>query len=629
VMAIRGYLDKHGRSDKYDWCVIVEYGSLLGDPSLPLVGTGSPPPPPPTPVLKGYVLDEEGNLIANATVRIYDYYEGTLVNETVAANGYYEFTGLSYGTYTLEFSAEGYMTRTIDMYYPRRVVELNATLYGPPVIAENTVLIVVDDDASYCADEGAWPEEITEVASAMGFNVFVWYESIRGRPSLDVLLHENVTVVVWHTGTYYYTVVDSVDANTLIQFVESGGRLLLEGEDIAYDHGDDEFMRKVAHAVFGVDAASGIGAESVIRHTVTYNITTAGFSEAPPWPDGVVPVEGGVEVMRYINSNYSAVVIYDDVGGAGARVVYIAFPVHYLGNTTRRILLRNALDWLATSFRAFAETDRPSYWPGMNVTITARLYNGTEPLAEASVSAEVVMPNGTSIRLDLEGDGTGNFTAVYKLPADAPEGNYTVVVEANVTGHVPFYAETQFKVAVVTVSFAIKTVGVLVDSAVARINVTVWNNASLIIESVEYCFNGTTYVAQPVDGAYDSWNETVVVVANCTELAEGEYEVVVAARCEMGFKSHNVTYVLVVRDLVARYNLIALTVKPFEPMRASDLARAVGPALAAVWRWDEEKQEFEGYIPGVSPPERDFPIEMGRGYFVYLNQPAKLVEVRV
>jgi len=438
-----------------------------------------------------------------------------------------------------------------------------------------------------------------------------------------------VTVVVWHAGTHYGTAVDGEDANALIQFVESGGRLLLEGEDIAYDHGDDEFMRKVAHAVFGVDAASSIGAESVVRHTVTYNITAANFSEAPPSPDGVVPVEGGIEVMRYVNSNYSAVVVYDDVGGAGARVVYIAFPVHYLSNATRRVLLRNALDWLATSFRAFAETDRPTYRPGMNVTITARLYNGTEPLAEAFVSAEVVMPNGTSIKLDLEGDGTGNFTAVCGLPADAPEGNYTVVVEANVTGHVPFYATAQFRVVTGAVSFTLKTVGVLVESAVAKINVTVWNNASLTIERVEYCFNGTTHVAQPVDGAYDSWNETVTVVADCTELAEGEYEVVVAARCEMGFKSHNITYVLVVRDLVARYNLIALTVKPFKPMRASDLARAVGPALAAVWRWDEERQEFEGYIPGVSPPERDFPIEMGRGYFVYLSQPAKLVEVRV
>ena len=83
--------------------------------------------------------------------------------------------------------------------------------------------------------------KIKNAVKALGFNVLLWNESQLGRPSLKLLTNENVTMVIWHTGTYWNYAVDSVDADTLIEFVKLGGRLLLEGEDIGYNHGNDTF----------------------------------------------------------------------------------------------------------------------------------------------------------------------------------------------------------------------------------------------------------------------------------------------------------------------------------------------------------------------------------------------------
>ncbi|RLE90727.1 MAG: hypothetical protein DRN04_14455 [Thermoprotei archaeon] len=179
--------------------------------------------------------------------------------------------------------------------------------------------------------------------------------------------------------------------------------------------------------------------------------------------------------------------------------------------------------------------------------------------------------------------------------------------------------------------FEFKVTDVLVEAAVVRINVTVSNNATAVITSVKYWVGGKneTYVANPVDGAYDEYNETVTVVVNASNLEAGEYTVYVKAYTDFGVSPDTVICSLVVRGLVKRYNLIALTVKPFKPLMASDLAKAIGPSLQGIWKWDVGSQEFRGFIPGVSPPEDDFTIEMGYGYFIYLTEPAKLVEVKV
>ena len=66
-----------------------------------------------------------------------------------------------------------------------------------------------------------------------------------GNPSLAFLL--NFKLVIWTCGDCWNWAVDSTDAERLEAYLSQGGTILLEGEDIGYDHDSDDFMVNVAH----------------------------------------------------------------------------------------------------------------------------------------------------------------------------------------------------------------------------------------------------------------------------------------------------------------------------------------------------------------------------------------------
>jgi len=175
-------------------------------------------------------------------------------------------------------------------------------------------------------------------------------------------------------------------------------------------------------------------------------------------------------------------------------------------------------------------------------------------------------------------------------------------------------------------SFVVKVVDAKVVRQVIYLNITVKSNAT--ISAVQYGVNGSGWVSveQPTDGEYDSSVENVEIVVNASSYEDGRYVITVRAVNVEGSSAER-KVLFVVRSLRAGYSLIALSCSPLKSMHASDIAAAVGPELTAIWRWRSDKQEFEGYIPGFSGPERDFPIVIGEGYFIYLTSPSKLVEL--
>ncbi|WP_460024641.1 C25 family cysteine peptidase [Infirmifilum sp. SLHALR2] len=637
ALALEEYLSTFGTGWDLDWYTVVEYGSLIGDPSAILKGAGSPPPPPPEPVLRGWVLDPNQQPVAGAVVRLYDYFSGQLLYETVATDGYYEFRGISSGTYRLNASkGDAWGTRTF--YYPRVPMTVNVTVQEIKLVP-NTVLIVVDDDARFKPDEGFWPEEFEAVASSLGFSVFVWRESELGEPPLDMLLNANVPLVVWHSGTGYWWAVSPTEAGTLIQFVEAGGRLLLEGEDIGLDHGCDEFMVRVAHACYLVDNAGAGPVEATLLHPVTSGISVLAFSAQPPWPDGVYPVNGGVEVMRYTGTDYSAVVVYDGLPlGSNARVVYVAFPVHYLNASDRDALLRNALRWLSTSVYLVPRTDKAVYQAGSQVLLSATVYNASTPLPGLNVTAEVYRPDGSLLaRVAMQDEGNGTYSGIVQIPSAAPIGDYLVRVYAMRAGEVAAYGQAAFKVVLNYWGLGPKfdVVSVLYSAGSSVLVVNASSEAGLPVLAVYYvlCSQGscTGFAAQPADGSFGGAWEVVLLNISSSQLAVGEYSVYVYTDfLGTGLGNESEWLLLArahVRELAARYNLIALSGEQLLPMRASDLAAAVGGSLQAVWKWDVSAQRFSGFIPGVSTPDKDFQLERGYGYFVYLTLPARWVEV--
>ena len=401
----------------HDWKTIAEYGTMFGDPTLALSPMGEQTSIPPPPKLYGKVLDSSGDPVSGVNVSLYNLDTGQLIAYDVTeADGSYEISTAG----TPPIAAKLVVSETPDtfgaekeFYLPRAQVQLDLTVLSKEV-PPNTVLLVVDDDGADYFDSGVWPDEISAPIESLGFNVMVFRESEMGEPPLDLLLE--VVAVFWHVGTYYGTAVSDSDAETLIKYIMRGGSLVLEGEDIGYDHGSDEFMRLVAHAYYKVDNADSTSVEvSNPDHFITAGLPASmDFEWVPPYPDGVTPVEGGEEILRYAGTSYSAAVAYDGLGVNGSRVVYFAFPLHSLSQTYRDELVKNSILWVLGG-----DHDEP-----VVIGDLVHILSG-----ELRINASVTYPDGiSSIQYSVDGGPAQNLIP---LDGSADEAREDIFLHLN------------------------------------------------------------------------------------------------------------------------------------------------------------------------------------------------------
>ena len=130
----------------------------------------------------------------------------------------------------------------------------------------------------------------------------------------------------------------------------------------------------------------------------------------------------------------------------------------------------------------------------------------------------------------------------------------------------------------------------------------------------------------PLDGIYDETTEEFHLEINSSTLSDGFYNLYLRGSNEYD-TSEWVQVKLFVKSLSKKYNIIALIVQPYTTLHASDIVKALGNKVTAIWKWDNTEQKYQPYIPGFSSSAEDFELRVGDGYFIYLNQEATLVQV--
>lgn len=236
----------------------------------------------------------------------------------------------------------------------------NVTAYAPPVPDENVItnnvkslivlvevlpdiLIVADDDGGSWVN-GTSLHEFELALTAVDYDYWVWNESSMGNPPLDFLT--KFQLVIWTCGDYWLWAVDLIDAETLESYLAQGGNILLEGEEIGYDHYADDFMVNVAHAIMQVDGTEAPGLTVTDpTHPVTFDLPTSfTWLTDPPYDDGVSPTNKGAEVIQYTGTTWTAVTVFE--GASDGSVVYYAFPLYCLAESHRETLAINSVNWL-------------------------------------------------------------------------------------------------------------------------------------------------------------------------------------------------------------------------------------------------------------------------------------------
>ncbi|MDP4199098.1 MAG: Omp28-related outer membrane protein [Bacteroidota bacterium] len=141
-------------------------------------------------------------------------------------------------------------------------------------------------------------------------------------------------------------------------YLQSGGKLLIHGGEIAYglaDPGstatdrDPAFLSNTLHATYVQDVAStltvhGVTDDVVSNTFASQNVNINAISvDAQNQPDVITAANGGVPIFYYgSGTTQTAGIRWDD---GNAKLVYLAFGLQNLATTTRQAITVAALNW--------------------------------------------------------------------------------------------------------------------------------------------------------------------------------------------------------------------------------------------------------------------------------------------
>jgi hypothetical protein len=223
------------------------------------------------------------------------------------------------------------------------------------VVLGPTPVLLVDDDA------GESTQAYFEASLANdGYLYQKWTEDIQGDITLSEL--ERYTVVVWDCG--WGGRLGDDNRSTLGSFLDSGGRLLISGEDIGWslnDDGDPEMIdwyESYLHATYVADDAGFRSLDGFPGDPISdgMSLTLNGDDSAmnQEYPSEIEPRSGATSIFEY-DPGVDGALRYE----AGHREVYLAFGFEGVtGSAVRDTLMRRAIEWLAEG--AWPDTEPPT-----------------------------------------------------------------------------------------------------------------------------------------------------------------------------------------------------------------------------------------------------------------------------
>ncbi|MDP2973852.1 MAG: LamG domain-containing protein, partial [Candidatus Diapherotrites archaeon] len=239
------------------------------------------------------------------------------------------------------------LIRAFDSYWPGSSLKiLEFTVTASPTECTGKNILAVAADNSFTTDynnEFNWIEQYTANNDCMQF----WKKSLYNSPDLNYL--QKFNTVIWATENRFGESVDENDSQLLISYVNAGGRLLLEGSDIASEHLADELMQQTAHALWesepGPDANANIiefSQDSFLKAiaAIQFDSSKATFF------DTLEDINTG-KTLAFINQQ--PVMTYSQDYNTKSKTIFSSIAFNALNETDRTQLLNSSIEWLLTA----------------------------------------------------------------------------------------------------------------------------------------------------------------------------------------------------------------------------------------------------------------------------------------
>ncbi len=344
----------------YEAPLFVNYGANVYDIDLD---------PAPSGVLSGTVAEVDTGLPLAATVRVYrsDTMALYATATTDPATGAYATIPLPYFDYVVNVRA-----------YQHRPLTIGITVDAPAVqkhfLLETTAgdLLVLDGGAKgpfFAPDKydekgqlllapgfaGEGEKSATTIVTDLedlGFSVT--YEDI---DATDPVTWTNYDAIIVACGANITTLPNSAHRAALVNHVNNGGHILLEGGEVGYDHyaSDLTFARTVMRTDDWNHDSSGsltvsdpthyvMSVPNAITGPVSFTYNNYGDQDA------MVPTNGGVRVASWSSwPTDSSIIVYDpNPGPQGGQIVFWCFNYLAMDAAVRPLLLENTVTWLVT-----------------------------------------------------------------------------------------------------------------------------------------------------------------------------------------------------------------------------------------------------------------------------------------
>jgi hypothetical protein len=214
--------------------------------------------------------------------------------------------------------------------------------------------------AEYLAEE---PKTITDMVSeleVLGFDVIV--ETIGQTNAAD---WENYDMLLSCSGDNITTLDNASIRNAMINFVANGGRLLIEGGEVGYDHyGSGTFASQVLHINgWGGDSSGNVTVVAPGHYVMsTPNVITGPISVSySDWgdQDALDQLYDADRVGSWTSAGSDASIICfdDDEAPEAGQIVFFCWNYSAMDAAVRPLLLQNAVSWLLNE--NVAASDQP------------------------------------------------------------------------------------------------------------------------------------------------------------------------------------------------------------------------------------------------------------------------------
>ena len=268
--------------------------------------------------------------------------------------------------------------------------------------AENTVLIVDDNDASKLQDGIASATHYRDIignisyTNGINYTISYWNQTVNSTLSLAEL--QSYAAVIWSTGTFFAFAPSASEQPILENYVTQGGNLIISGEFMLEDASGIEpasdFTRKVLHANNSDFIEADLDDINItnISHPVTRNFglhdifstTSSSFDHTPDRVNNAVGSANVLAVRGPASSDKGkpTIIAFENQTN-DARVIYFAFSIYLLNSSNRTNLVQNAMKWMdnyppTVNSVNLTPGDLDSIDPNQQINITANvtdLYN--------------------------------------------------------------------------------------------------------------------------------------------------------------------------------------------------------------------------------------------------------------